>query len=158
MEWTFDVEYNDEGHPIADSAPIDIPSIPPLRCSPRHSLQQHPHANNDNKVRHQEECERRGCDNGTRHGRSTHCPEEVREYHQSSKDKKLVKQTQGAHVHCICNAITKLTEHGQGSSSNMGAIMNMILIHQMERIDKNMDNWDSWEVKERNKECKHWQN
>ena len=40
----------------------------------------------------------------------------------------------------------------------MGAIMNMILIHQMERIDKNMDNRDNWEVKERNKECKHWQN
>ncbi len=37
-ESTFDLEYNDKGNPNANPAPVNIPSIPPLRCSPRTSL------------------------------------------------------------------------------------------------------------------------
>jgi hypothetical protein len=53
-EVTFGMEYNDEGNIIADSAPIDILLIPPLRRSPRSSPQQCPLADNNNKVRQQE--------------------------------------------------------------------------------------------------------
>jgi hypothetical protein len=53
-EATFDVEYNDKGNTIANSAPINIPLIPPLRCSPCTSPQQRPHADNDNEVQQQE--------------------------------------------------------------------------------------------------------
>ncbi len=50
--------------------------------------------------------------------------------------------------------IVKLIEQGQESSSGMGATMNMTLMHQMERINKSMDDWDKWEAKERKKERK----
>jgi hypothetical protein len=57
----------------------------------------------------------------------------------------------------IAGVIVKLIEQGQGSSSSMGAPMNMTLMHQMECINKSMDNWDKREVKERKKERKHLQ-
>jgi hypothetical protein len=56
----------------------------------------------------------------------------------------------------IAGAIVKLTEQGQGSSSSMGATMNMTLMSQMGCINKSMDDWDKWEAKERKKEHKHW--
>ena len=55
-------------------------------------------------------------------------------------------------------AIIKLIEQGQGPYNGMGATMNMMSMHQMERINKKMDNRDKWEAKERMKERKHWQN
>ncbi len=56
----------------------------------------------------------------------------------------------------IAGAIVKLIEQGQGSSSSMGATMNMTLMRQMERINKSMDDQDKREAKERKKERKHW--
>ncbi len=34
MESTFDLEYDNKGNPNANPAPVDIPSFPPLCCSP----------------------------------------------------------------------------------------------------------------------------
>jgi hypothetical protein len=42
----------------------------------------------------------------------------------------------------IAGAIVKLIEQGQGSSSSMGTKMNMMLMRQMERIKKSMDDWE----------------
>jgi hypothetical protein len=56
----------------------------------------------------------------------------------------------------IVGAIVKLIEQGRGSSSSMGATMNMTLMCQMERINKSMDDCDKREVKERKKEHKRW--
>jgi hypothetical protein len=53
-ELTFDSEYNDEGNPIANPAPVNMLSILPLHCSPHSSPQQRPHAANDNEVQQQE--------------------------------------------------------------------------------------------------------
>jgi hypothetical protein len=56
----------------------------------------------------------------------------------------------------IVGAIVKLIEQGQGSSSGMVATMNMMLMRQMERINKSMESWDRGEEKERKKEHKCW--
>jgi hypothetical protein len=57
----------------------------------------------------------------------------------------------------IVGAIIKLIKQGQGPYNGMGATMNMMSMHQMERINKKMDNRDKWEAKERKKEHKRRQ-
>ncbi len=69
------------------------------------------------------------------------------------------KNSSNKHKECtsITGAIVKLIEQGQESSSGMGATLSMTLMHQMECINKSMDNQDRQEEKERKKERKHRQ-
>ncbi len=78
---------------------------------------------------------------------------------ESSIKAQKTKNFSNKHKKCtsIVGAIVKLIEQGQGSSSGMGATMNMTLIRQMEHINKSMDNWGKQEAKERKKERKCWQ-
>jgi hypothetical protein len=62
------------------------------------------------------------------------------------------KQKERTSVACV---IVKLIEQGQRLSSGMGAAISMMLMCQMECINKSMDDQDRREEKERKKECEH---
>jgi hypothetical protein len=151
---TFNVEYDDEGNPIADPAPVNIPPIPPLRHSPRCSPQQRPHADNNNEVRQQETNVNAKGVTTTPAMDAAHAA--LRKAESTIKAQKT-KNSSNKHKErtSIGGAIVKLIEQGQGSSRGMGTTMNMTLARQMECINKSMDNQDKREAKERKKEHKH---
>jgi hypothetical protein len=151
------MEYNDEGNLIANPTPVDFPSLPPLCHSPRSSPQQQPHANNSNKVREPEmNVNAKGVLPVPAMDAACAALRKAESTVKAQKTKKSSKQYK--EYTSIAGAIVKLVEQGQGSSSGMGATMNMTLMCQMERINKSMDNWDKQEAKERKEERKRWQN
>ncbi len=125
----FDVEYNDKGNTIADSAPINILLILPLCCSPRSSLQQCPHANNNNKVRQQEtNVNAKGVTSAPAMDAALAALRKAESTIKAQKTKKLVKQTQGAQVHCRCNCKADWTagsrviqRHGRNNQHDVDA-------------------------------------
>jgi hypothetical protein len=150
------LEYNEECNPIATPAPVDMLSVPPLlphlRCSPCRSPQQLPHTANNNKE-HQQET------NANNKGVTPACAMDahaaLRKTESGTKAQKTKNLSYKHKEHTsIVGAIVKLIEQGQGSSSGTGATMSMTLMHQMERINKSMDDWDRREEKERKKEPK----
>jgi hypothetical protein len=152
-ESPFDLENNDKGNPNADPAPVNILSIPPLHCCPRSSPQQRPCANNNNKVRQRETNVNA---EGVAPAPAMDAARPALRKVESSIKAQKTKNLSNKHKECtsIVGAIVKLIEQGQGSSSSMGATMNMTLMGQMECINKSMDNQDKQEAKERKKERK----
>ena len=126
-EVTFGMEYNDEGNIIADSAPIDIPLIPPLRRSPRSSPQQCPLADNNNKVRQQEtNVNAKGVTPAPAMDAARATLRKVESTIKAQKTKNLSNKHKERTS--IASAIVKLIEQGQGSSNSMGATMKMALM------------------------------
>jgi hypothetical protein len=125
-ELTFDLEYDEEGNLNATPAPVDIGSIPPLRHSPRTS-----------PIRQQEtNVDAEGVAPAPATDAARDALRKAESYIKAQKTKNLSNE----HKECtsIAGAIVKLIEQGQGSSSSMGATMNMTLMCQMERINKSM--------------------
>ncbi len=153
-ESTFDMEYHDKGNPIADPAPMDIPSLLSLRHSPRSSPQQQPHADNDNEVR---QLETNVNANGVTPVPNINAARAALRKAESTVKAQKTKNSSNKHKKrtSIAGAIVKLIEQSQGSFSGMDATMNMTLMCQMKHINKSMDNWDKQEVKEKRKERKH---
>jgi hypothetical protein len=136
-ESTIDLEYNDEGNLNANPALINITSIPPLCCSPRTSPIWQQETNVDAEGMAPAPAMDAAC-------------AALRKAESSIKAQKT-KNSSNKHKErtFIAGAIIKLIEQGQGSSSSMGATMNMTLMRQMKHINKSMDNWDKWEAKEK---------
>jgi hypothetical protein len=130
MKSSFNLEYNDEGNQNANPAPVDILSIPPLRCSPRTSPIRQQETNVDAE--------------GMAPAPATDAARAALRKAESSTKAQKTKNLSNKHKErkSIAGAILKLIEQGQGSSSSMGATMNMTLMCQMEHINKSMDDWD----------------
>jgi hypothetical protein len=143
-ELAFDLEYDEEGNPNATPAPVDIRSIPPLLRSPRTSPIQQQEMNVDAE--------------GVAPAPATNAARDALRTAESSIKAQKTKNSSNKHKErmSIVGAIVKLIEQGQGSSSSIGATMNMTLMRQMEHINKSMDNQDKRETKERKKERKRW--
>jgi hypothetical protein len=103
-EVIFDVDYDEEGNLVANSAPIKITCIPPLRCSSHSSPQQCLHADNDNKVRQQDtNVNAKGVTPVPAMDAARAALRKAESTIKAQKMKNFFKQKQGAHVHCRCN-------------------------------------------------------